>query len=201
MPGVVSPASSPRRRLSTFAALGLSLTAFAGLGYLELAPDAHAADEDEVVALADADANADSAAATKKSPAAETKARPSATGPTTLAANNVAPPTVHAPPTAADDAALAVSAAPVAIPPPAITLVAMPDLSGMRLPEARRALRDAGLKMTVRERYGGDKIDRDLQRYYKVHRQTVEAGSQLEPGTWVRVSAEPRRIRKLAQGY
>ena len=80
-----------------------------------------------------------------------------------------------------------------------VAMVTMPDLIGMRVNEARRELKKLGLVMTVRDAYN-DKIPIQWQRDYKVRRQTVKAGAELEKGTWVRVGARERRMR-IPMGY
>jgi len=75
---------------------------------------------------------------------------------------------------------------------------AMPDLAGMKLRQARRELKAAGLRLVVRDEYGGT-IDPDDVSRYVVRGQTIEPGTVVAPGSWVRLVVGERW--RSAQGY
>lgn len=81
------------------------------------------------------------------------------------------------------------SAMPVAPPVPA--LVAMPDIEGMSLRKARKELKALGLKLSVRDEYG-EKVPREYWSGYKVRKQKLEAGTEVAPGSTVKVKARMR---------
>ena len=87
---------------------------------------------------------------------------------------------------------------PVVSPAEPPTHAVMPDLSGKSLRAARKELKAAGLKMSVRDNYN-QRIDRGDWGMFKVRKQKVQAGAEVELGTRVRVKA--RMKRRLAKGY
>lgn len=96
----------------------------------------------------------------------------------------------------ADLAAVEAAAMPIA--PPAPALVAVPDIEGMSLRKAKKQLAAVGLKLAVRDEYG-EKIPREYWSEYKVRKQRVDAGTEVEAGATVKVKA---RIRmNYAMGY
>jgi len=74
----------------------------------------------------------------------------------------------------------------------------VPDVEGMSLREASRALKAAGLRVIVRDEYG-ETIERDVWREFRVRKQTIAAGAVVDPGTWVRLVGRWRY--ENAQGY
>jgi hypothetical protein len=82
--------------------------------------------------------------------------------------------------------------------PPAPALVAVPDIEGMSLRKAKKALAAAGLKMSVRDEYG-EKIPREYWSEYKVRKQKLDAGAEVEAGSTVKVKAR-YRVR-ISMGY
>jgi hypothetical protein len=81
---------------------------------------------------------------------------------------------------------------------PVSALITMPDLEGMRMPEARSQLRALGLKVVARDEWA-DPIPRETARRHRVFKQSKPAGTELDRGTWVRITAR-ERVR-VAQGY
>ncbi|MEX1364236.1 MAG: PASTA domain-containing protein [Nannocystaceae bacterium] len=203
--------SLPRTRV--FQALGLvvSASALAGLVYVQTVsaspkqaePDQLAAelelDEDdeldELDELDDADALPSSATTTiaiadTAVPAPIAAPAPAPTPETITAAQTNPEPVLVA--------ALAVDTQAEAIDPPAPALVMVPDISGMRLDRARRELKAVGLRLVARDTWG-DRIERSWYRDYKVRTQKVAAGTEVEPGSRVRVKARERYV--ASQGY
>lgn len=84
------------------------------------------------------------------------------------------------------------------IAPPAPALVAVPDIEGMSLRKAKRQLAAVGLKLSVRDDYG-EKIPREYWSEYKVRKQRLDAGTEVEAGSTVKVKARMRM--RYAQGY
>ena len=68
-------------------------------------------------------------------------------------------------------------------------LVSVPDLSGLRVPEARRAARALGLRLVIRDELGYA-IDTYLAPRYLVRSQRVPAGTRVSRGSEVRALAE-----------
>jgi hypothetical protein len=97
-------------------------------------------------------------------------------------------------------AAVAGAEAGVAMPiaPPAPALVAVPDIEGMSLRKAKKQLAAVGLKLSVRDEYG-EKIPREYWSEYKVRKQRLDAGAEVEAGSTVKVKARMRM--RYAQGY
>ena len=83
---------------------------------------------------------------------------------------------------------------------PSPLLVTVPDVDGMSVARARRTLRELGLRLRARDEFGYA-IPRGEAAYYHVDgdRLRPTVGSQVEPGTEVRVVAEPER--QLFSGY
>jgi len=90
------------------------------------------------------------------------------------------------------------AAAAMPIAPPAPALVAVPDISGMSLRKAKKQLAAVGLKLSVRDEYG-EKIPREFWSEYKVRKQKLDAGTEVEAGSTVKVKARMRM--RYAQGY
>ncbi|MCX4247778.1 PASTA domain-containing protein [Paraliomyxa miuraensis] len=202
-------------RLRRALGLGLSGAALVGLIYFEgVSARAEDADAQEAGALADEDwndeaeadeAEADEAAELAQSavPAAIETSEPAADPkpmPAALAKAETAEPAVAAEPVVlakADAKALGTETAEMPTDPEA-DLVVVPDLEGMTLRKARRELKAAGLKLSVRDEWGY-KVARDEYAYYKVRSQKIEAGTKVEAGSWVRVKARERY--EVFQGY
>ncbi len=89
-------------------------------------------------------------------------------------------------------------AAAMPIAPPAPALVAVPDIEGMSLRKAKKQLAAVGLKLSVRDAYG-EKIPREYWSEYKVRTQRVDAGTEVEAGSTVKVKARYRQ--RYAMGY
>jgi hypothetical protein len=96
----------------------------------------------------------------------------------------------------ADLAAVEAAAMPIA--PPAPALVAVPDIEGMSLRKAKKQLAAVGLKLAVRDEYG-EKIPREYWGEYKVRKQKLDAGTEVEAGATVKVKARVRM--NYAMGY
>lgn len=68
-------------------------------------------------------------------------------------------------------------------------LVSVPDLTDLRVPQARRAARALGLRLVVRDTYGSA-IDTFYAPRYRIRSQRVPAGQTVPRGTEVRALAE-----------
>ncbi|MFO0712252.1 MAG: PASTA domain-containing protein [Sandaracinus sp.] len=68
-------------------------------------------------------------------------------------------------------------------------LVVVPDLTGLRVPQARRAARALGLRLVVRSDLG-ESIPAFVSARYLVRSQRVAAGARVPPGAEVRAMAE-----------
>ncbi len=68
-------------------------------------------------------------------------------------------------------------------------LVSVPDLTDLRVPQARRAARALGLRLVVRDPYGSA-IDTFYAPRYRIRSQRVPAGRSVPRGTEVRALAE-----------
>ena len=66
-------------------------------------------------------------------------------------------------------------------------------------PRLATQLKALGLKISVRDSYN-ERLPRDIWSEFKVRRQKIEAGTEVTPGTRVRVKAR-YRSRGYAQGY
>ena len=82
--------------------------------------------------------------------------------------------------------------------PPLPALVAVPDIEGMSLRKAKKQLAAVGLKLAVRDEYG-EKIPREYWSEYKVRKQKLDAGTEVQAGSTVKVKARVRM--RYAQGY
>jgi hypothetical protein len=78
-------------------------------------------------------------------------------------------------------------------------LVMVPDVDGDSVVEAHRALRAAGVRVSVRDEFGNG-VPRDEWRGLKVIRQSVGLGGTTPRGSWVHVTVAYGR-RRLVQGY
>lgn len=158
--------------------LGLSGVALAGLIYFEGMPAR--AEMDEAEAALDLDVYGLDEVALNTVPEASTIAAPA--------------PADERLAMAAIDAAEAMMPIGPPLPPP----VAVPNIEGMDLRNAREQLAAVGLKLAVRDTYG-DKVPRDEWSDYQVRRQQVEAGTEVAPGSTVKVKAAYRNGH--AMGY
>jgi hypothetical protein len=80
----------------------------------------------------------------------------------------------------------------------AATLVMVPDWKGKRLSVVRREARKLGLNVKATDGIG-DTIPADEASSYRVRKQLVEAGSEVEPGSDVPVRV--RMVAEMAEGY
>jgi hypothetical protein len=187
------------RRLHRALGLGLSGAALVGLIYFEgVSARAEAGAEDEEASELESDAaleldeadeaeeadvaveNAVLGAGTSALPPSGRTVEP-APSPATPADGRLAMATVAEVDTA--------SAMPVA--PPVPVLVAVPDIEGMSLRKARKELKALGLKLAARDEYG-EKVPREYWSGYKVRKQKLEAGTEVAPGSTVKVKARMR---------
>jgi beta-lactam-binding protein with PASTA domain len=76
--------------------------------------------------------------------------------------------------------------------------ILIPNVVGMRLHQARRAMKKAGLKVVIRDEFN-ERIAPEDRSLFKVRHQSLEAGTRVEPGGWVRLNARPRNF--VAMGY
>ena len=79
-----------------------------------------------------------------------------------------------------------------------VALVTVPDWKGKRLSVARREARKLGLNVEATNGIG-DTVPADEASSYRVRRQLVEAGREVEPGSDVPVRV--RMIVETAEGY
>lgn len=204
------------RRLHRALALGLSGAALAGLVYFEgmsaraNAEEAAEADEalaDELDAVDEADAadelENDVREASPVSTAPSGAATPGlasapldAAAPSAVAAAVVAGPADEPLAMAGLPAVDAAATMPVA--PPAPALVAVPDIEGMSLRKAKKQLAAVGLKLAVRDESGW-KVPREFWGDYKVRSQKIDAGTEVEAGSTVKIKA--RMKASVAMGY
>lgn len=185
------------RRLHRALALGLSGAALAGLVYFE-GMSARASAEEAAVEAAEADEALEDELELDDVDELENDVRevkPVSTAPSGPAIA-VATPTDGRLAMAGLPAVDAAAAMPVA--PPAPALVAVPDIEGMSLRKAKKALAAAGLKLSVRDEYGW-KIPREYWSDYKVRSQKIDAGAEVEAGSTVKVKA--RMKMSAAMGY
>jgi hypothetical protein len=182
------------RRLHRALGLGLSGVALVGLVYFE-SMSARAEVDDAVAAEAELDEDAETAEAAENAVPAAT---PVSLPPSGLAAS---PPEPATPPTE-EAVAMATTkevelhtAQPMA---PTPALVAVPNIKGMTLRKAKKQLAAVGLELAVRDAYG-EKIPREHWSGYKVRSQRIDAGTEVEVGSTVKVKAR-ERIR-YATGY
>lgn len=198
------------RRLHRVLALGVSLVALAGLVYFEgvsaranAEETAEAAEADE--ALEEAGLDVDDVDEADEADEAENDVR--AAKPMRAAPiDAVAPsgPAVAAVATPTDERLAmtglpALDAAAMPIAPPAPALVAVPDIEGMSLRKAKKQLAAVGLKLAVRDAYG-EKVPREYWYEYKVRTQKIDAGTEVAPGSTVKVKAR-LRATYAAMGY
>jgi hypothetical protein len=78
------------------------------------------------------------------------------------------------------------------------TTVAVPELVGLRLRPAVRELKAAGLRVSVRDEYG-ERVPVVAWGDYEVEGQKFEPGTEVEPGTWVRMKVV--MDANFAEGY
>jgi hypothetical protein len=88
--------------------------------------------------------------------------------------------------------------APAAVAAKSGTLVIVPDWKGKRLSMVRREARKLGLNVEATDGIG-DTVPADEASSYRVRRQLVEAGREVEPGSDVPVRV--RMIVETAEGY
>ncbi|MCA9652713.1 MAG: PASTA domain-containing protein [Myxococcales bacterium] len=200
------PTSRPFQAL----ALVLSASALAGLVYVEtvaarpdedgdLAEDLEdELDEAELAELAEIPEAAlpDAAAVAVPAALAEEPLAPAHEAAPVLAA--VDPSVMAVATTTALEAAATTETEAGSLESPPAALVVVPDLSGMRLDRARRELAQLGLKMVAHDTWG-ERLQRSWYRDYKVRTQKIEAGTEVEPGTKIRVKARERFV--ATQGY
>jgi hypothetical protein len=178
--------SHKSRRLHRAVSLGLSGAALAGMIYFEGIPARAEADEADV-AIEFEDVAIDEVP-----------------GDTIPEASPIAlPPTEPEPVASPADGRLAMAtvvdtAAATPVLPLGPALVAVPDIAGMGLRKARKELAAVGLKLAVRDEYG-DKLPAEDWSEYKVGTQRVEAGTEVVPGSTVKVKA--KMLRRYAMGY
>jgi len=214
----LTPIPLRRRRLPQLLGIGFSALGLAGLVQLqsvwaqdetelldadeELDLDAEEDEEDEEVEQVEQDEQdeQDEPVALASVPSAA----PSTPKPVLIAEASAALPsgletktTTAAAVTVASETAEATEAS-AAIVPDVPVLVAVPDLSGLSVRKARRILKDAGLKIAVRDGYGY-RVPREEWNAYKVRGQKLDAGTEVELGSRVRVKA--RMKRRYAMGY
>lgn len=193
------------RRIHRALSLGLSGTALVGLVYLQGASalgevmadegiEEHEAIEDETAP--EDDENEVPSATLVSAPHAGEAAPVDEIAPTP--APTPAPERLAMADVAAVEAAAVDAAAALPVEPPVPALVAVPDLEGMTLRKAKKQLAALGLKMSVRDEYG-DRIPRDIWQAYKVRSQKLEAGTEVEPGSTVKIKARMRA--SYAMGY
>jgi beta-lactam-binding protein with PASTA domain len=194
------------RRLHRALGLGLSGVALVGLVYFEgmsaraEAEEADAVEEVEEVEAAleldeaEVDAEAENVAENNGLEANPVSLPPS--GPAASPARPAASPVEGQ--LAMVTVAGADAEATMPIAPPAPALVAVPDIEGMSLRKARKQLAAVGLKLSVRDEYG-EKIPREYWSEYKVRKQRLDAGTEVEAGSTVKVKARMRM--RYAQGY
>jgi hypothetical protein len=197
------------RRLHRALGLGLSGVALVGLVYFEgMSAHAEAEDAAEVELAVEAALELEDVAeeAEDVEEADENDvlpANPVALPPSGPAAQPAASPAQPAASPA--DAQLAMAsiagadaAAAMPVAPPAPALVAVPDIEGMSLRKAKKQLAAVGLELSVRDAYG-EKIPREYWSEYKVRKQRVDAGTEVEAGSTVKVKARYRQ--RYAMGY
>lgn len=195
-----------RRRLPQLLGIGLSAAALAGLVHFE-----------SVWAHADREDPAESAAMDELDELDELDERAPAPGEFSslvAVAETTAPLSATLMPAAAEsktpvvvaDASAVVAAeakvdtdATAGVVPDVVALVTVPDLKGLNLRKARKRLKAVGLKMSVRDSYN-ERLPREYWSDYKVRRQKIEAGTEVQPGTRVRVKARFKKPR-FAKGY
>jgi hypothetical protein len=172
------------RRLHRALSLALSGVALVGMIYFEGMPARAEADVADVADVAVELDELDENTIPEASP---------------IASPHPAPEPVASPADARLAMATAVDAA-AAIPilPAGPALVAVPDLAGMGLRKAKKELAAVGLKLAVRDEYG-DKLPAEDWSEYKVGTQRVEAGTEVVPGSTVKVKA--KMLRRYAMGY
>lgn len=186
------------RRLHRALGLGLSGLALVGLVYFEGMSARAETGADEADEIEVDEAEAEGAEISVSSPslvAAPPSGAAVAQGSETLVTGAEAPVPV------ADGriAMAAVADADAALPaPPAPALVVVPDIEGKSLRKARKELKALGLKLSVRDGYN-EKIPREYWSEYKVRSQKIEAGTEVEAGSTVKVKA--RMIQRYAMGY
>jgi len=172
----------------------------AGLVYFE-GMSARAGTEDEVVEAAEADEALedeldDEVEAVDATENDVQRANPVSTAPSGPAVEAVVATPADGRLAMADLAAVEAVAMPIA--PPAPVLVAVPDIEGMSLRKAKKQLAAVGLKLAVRDEYG-EKIPREYWGEYKVRKQKLDAGTEVEAGATVKVKARVRM--NYAMGY
>ena len=194
------------RRLHRALGLGLSGVALAGLIYFEgmsaraEAEEADAMEEAEEVEAAleldeaEVDAEAEAEDVAENDVLTVNPLPPS--GPAAASVEPAASPATGQLALATVAGADAEAAMPIA--PPAPALVAVPDIEGMSLRKAKKQLAAVGLKLSVRDEYG-EKIPREYWSEYKVRKQRLDAGTEVEAGSTVKVKARMRM--RYAQGY
>jgi hypothetical protein len=191
------------RRLHRALGLGLSGVALVGLVYFEgMSARAEAEDAAEVELAAEAASELEEDVAEDVEETDENgvlDANPVALPPSGPAASPTQPAASPA------DAQLAMAtiadvdaAAAMPVAPPAPALVAVPDIEGMSLRKAKKQLAAVGLKLSVRDEYG-EKLPREYWSEYKVRKQRVDAGTEVEAGSTVKVKARYRQ--RYAMGY
>lgn len=196
------------RRLHRALALGLSLAALTGLVYFEgVSARASAEEAAEVDEALEDEALGDEALEGELDAveAAENDvrgAKPVSTAPVdAVAPSGPAVADLATPPAGplAMTGLPAVDAAVVMpVVPPAPALVVVPDIEGMSLRKAKKQLAAVGLKLAVRDEYG-EKIPREYWSEYKVRKQKLDAGAEVEAGSTVKVKARVRQ--SYAMGY
>jgi hypothetical protein len=193
------------RRLQRALGLGLSGVALVGLVYFEGMSARAEAEEADAIEEVDAALELDEAEVEDEAEAEDVaendvlEANPVSlppSGPAAAPAEPAASPVEGQLAMAAVAVADAGAAMPIA--PPAPALVAVPDIEGMSLRKAKKQLAAAGLKLSVRDEYG-EKIPREYWSQYKVRTQRLDAGTEVEAGSTVKVKARMRM--RYAQGY
>jgi hypothetical protein len=192
------------RRLHRALGLGLSGAALVGLIYFEgMSARAEAEEAEEAIAAEDL---ASEAAIELEDDAEEADEAESSVPDANPVALPPSGPAASAQPAASPaDGRLAMgvvadadAAAAMPIAPPVPALVAVPDIEGMSLRKAKKQLAAVGLKLSVRDEYG-DKIPRSYWSSYKVRKQKLDAGTEVEAGSTVKVKARVRMT--YAMGY
>ena len=88
-------------------------------------------------------------------------------------------------------------AAPAAAAVEAATLLTVPDFKGTRLSVAMREARKLGLAVAGTE--GGERIRADEASGYRVRRMLTKPGTEVEPGTVIKVAV--REVASFGEGY
>ncbi|MEM6993062.1 MAG: PASTA domain-containing protein [Myxococcota bacterium] len=177
----------PRGRLATILGLGVSVAALSGLIQLQNVW-AHAEPAGDTVEL-----EADETAVAPSGDERVAQAAPPESTPVVVA-------TIANPVPQVDDTGVeAHEPTPAdARPPEGPPRITVPDLTGTKIDVAVKTLRGLGLRVSIRDEYG-DRVYVEEWQAYKVREQQIEPGTEVEPGSRVRLNAKYRP--RFAKGY